>query len=67
MDTPWYAVPILLVGLALLWLALRGRRLHSREDTEVGLLASLPEPVWRGVMAVMGLVLTGLAVAVLVG
>lgn len=58
---PWFGVVLAVLGLATLWLAFRGRR-DSGEDTQVGLLAMLPDQVWRAFFAVLGVALLALAV-----
>lgn len=56
-------IVLLLLGLATLWLAVRGPQTRSREGTEVGLAGMLPEPAWRALFGLAGVALIALAIA----
>lgn len=61
---PWSGIVLGLLGLATLWLAWRGRE-GSGEDTEVGLLAMLPDTVWRAFFGILGVALLALGTGTL--
>ena len=58
---PWYGILLALLGVGSLLLAARGRR-DSGEDTPVGLLAMLPDTVWRAFFGLVGIALIALGV-----
>ena len=58
---PWYGIVLARLGVGSLWLAARGR-FASGEDTEVGLLAMLPDTVWRAFFGVLGVALVALGI-----
>lgn len=58
---PWYGILLALFGVGSLLLAARGRR-DSGEDTQVGLLAMLPDTVWRAFFGLVGIALIALGV-----
>lgn len=61
---PWYGILLALFGVGSLWLAARGRR-DSGEDTQVGLLAMLPDTAWRAFFGLIGIALIALGVGAL--
>lgn len=58
---PWYGIVLALFGVGSLLLAARGPH-DSGEDTQVGLLAMLPDPVWRASFGVLGIALVALGI-----